>query len=384
MTAGTAGSASVANAGGGATYNWSVTNGAINSGQGTTTLNFTVGSAGTLTLNVTVTTSANCSDAKSANVNVISAVTVTSITPATGSTFGGQPVTIGGTGFVSGATVTIGGSAATNVVFVNSTTIKAKTPAHAGGTVNVVVTNPDTGTGTLTNGYTYVPQKFDPNNDGVIDAADVFYLVNYLFLGGPAPVGPNGMLSGDANGDLVVDPADIFYVVHYVFDGGPAPSTPFSVTAGSRAPLSGSITLGEPVRRGGSVIVPVIASFPSNAEVPRAFSIKVRVDGGVSAVAIRRNPGSDAVLPTFEISRPTADGIAYLASFGRGLTYTEADGVRSALIAEIEVAGSGELVLDPALTMLGNADGTRKATIANGQLRLSGTLVGPRRTPRNE
>src|SRR5207247_944717 len=83
----------------------------------------------------TVTATLNgCSEAKSANVNVISAVTVTSITPATGSTFGGQPVTIGGTGFVSGATVTIGGSAATNVVFVNSTTIKAKTPAHAGGT----------------------------------------------------------------------------------------------------------------------------------------------------------------------------------------------------------------------------------------------------------
>jgi hypothetical protein len=385
MTAGTAGSASVANAGAGATYNWSVTNGAINSGQGTNALNFTAGSAGTLTLNVTVTLN-GCSDAKSKNVNVISAVTVTSITPATGSTFGGQPVTIGGTGFVSGATVKIGGNAATNVVFVNSTTIKAKTPAHAGGTVNVVVTNPDTGTGTLTNGYTYVPQKFDPNNDGVIDAADVFYLINYLFLGGPAPIGPGGMPSGDANGDLVVDPADIFYVVHYVFDGGPAPATPQSdprvAATSAAAPIAGSITLGDPIRRAGGTFVPLIVSIPRGADVPRALSVKVRAGDGVSTVAIRRAEGAAAVKPVFESSQRTADGIAYLVSFSQGLSFTTAaNGVRSAVVAEVEVQGNGKIDLDPALTMLSDGSGMRNATRANGRLELGGTRV---RTPRNE
>jgi hypothetical protein len=41
------------------------------------------------------------------------------------------------------------------VVVVNSTTITAKTAAHAAGAVTVTVTNPDTQSGSLANGYTY-------------------------------------------------------------------------------------------------------------------------------------------------------------------------------------------------------------------------------------
>ncbi len=83
------------------------------------------------------------------------APTVTSINPATGVTTGGTAVSITGTGFLAGATVSFGGTAATGVALVNSTTITASTPAHAAGAVNVVVTNTDTKNGTLTNGYTY-------------------------------------------------------------------------------------------------------------------------------------------------------------------------------------------------------------------------------------
>jgi glucose/arabinose dehydrogenase len=83
------------------------------------------------------------------------APTVTSINPTTGVTTGGTTVTITGTGFLAGATVSFGGTAATGVALVNSTTITASTPAHAAGAVNVVVTNTDTKSGTLTNGYTY-------------------------------------------------------------------------------------------------------------------------------------------------------------------------------------------------------------------------------------
>ena len=82
--------------------------------------------------------------------------TVTSVTPSSGSAAGGTVVTIAGTGFVAGATVTFGGSAATLVGFVNSTTLTATTPAHAAGAVSVAVTNPDLGSGTLANAYTYV------------------------------------------------------------------------------------------------------------------------------------------------------------------------------------------------------------------------------------
>jgi phosphatidylserine/phosphatidylglycerophosphate/cardiolipin synthase-like enzyme len=83
------------------------------------------------------------------------APTVTSVSPNTGPTSGGTAVTITGTNFVASATVTLGGTAATNVVVTNSTTITATTPAHAAGAVNVVVTNTDNQSGTLANGFTY-------------------------------------------------------------------------------------------------------------------------------------------------------------------------------------------------------------------------------------
>jgi hypothetical protein len=82
------------------------------------------------------------------------AFTVSGISPSSGSASGGTKVTITGTGVTTGATVTFGGSAATNVA-VTSSTITATTPAYAAGTVNVVVTNGNGQSGTLTNGFTY-------------------------------------------------------------------------------------------------------------------------------------------------------------------------------------------------------------------------------------
>src|SRR5262249_34371960 len=84
------------------------------------------------------------------------------ITPSSGSTLGGTPIIVVGTGFGNGATVTIGGLSATNITFVNSTTIVATTPARAAGVANVVVQNPDSQTGTLSNAFTYTTT---PTND---------------------------------------------------------------------------------------------------------------------------------------------------------------------------------------------------------------------------
>jgi len=79
---------------------------------------------------------------------------VSSVLPNNGPTTGGTAVTITGTNFAAGATVTFGGTAATNVVEVNSTTITATTPAHAAGAVTVTVTV-NGQSGSLVNGFTY-------------------------------------------------------------------------------------------------------------------------------------------------------------------------------------------------------------------------------------
>lgn len=89
-------------------------------------------------------------------INYNLAPTIISVIPNTGSELGGTSVTIAGTDFQSGATVTFDGDAATNVVFVDSTEITCDTPAHAAGAVDVVLTNPDTGFDTLVGGFTYI------------------------------------------------------------------------------------------------------------------------------------------------------------------------------------------------------------------------------------
>jgi hypothetical protein len=386
--------ASTANAGVGATYAWSVTGGTLTSGNNTPSITFTAGATpGTLTINLTVTTGAGCSDTKSANVNrVLPVVTVTSVQPNFGTVTGGTSVTINGTNFAAGATVTFGGTAATNVVVVSGIKITAKTPAHAAGAVNVTVTNTDTSTGTLTNGYTYNAQVFDPNGDGVIDPADIFFLINYLFTGGPAPHGSAGILSGDANGDGVVDPADIFYLVNYLFLGGQKPNRPTSIidnprgtAVGGEAPeIAGSIALGKPVLRGGHYFVQVVMTSRGSV-APQSMSLKLHVggDAAIGDVTVRRAGAAKDVPTVFETSRRSGNDVSYLVAYDpRGLSFDQS---HSAVVAEIEIAGAPAnltVSIDPLLTMLSNQGGTAKATVANGHLEVRGTAVGDDSSPR--
>lgn len=82
--------------------------------------------------------------------------TVTSISPNKGKASGNTTVTILGTDFYTGATVSLGGTACNSVSVVSSSAITCVTAAHTAGVVNVVVTNVDTQTGTLTNGFEYL------------------------------------------------------------------------------------------------------------------------------------------------------------------------------------------------------------------------------------
>jgi hypothetical protein len=58
----------------------------------------------------------------------------------------------------------------------------------------------------------------DANADGVVSVLDVFHLINFLFAGGPAPLG-----TANANGDALVSVLDVFYLINFLFAGGPAP-----------------------------------------------------------------------------------------------------------------------------------------------------------------
>jgi subtilisin-like proprotein convertase family protein len=81
--------------------------------------------------------------------------TVASISPISGDKGGGTTVTIKGTKFGGTTAVTFGGQPATNVTVVDSTTITAVTPAHAPGSVDVIVTTNGTTLPPLATQFTY-------------------------------------------------------------------------------------------------------------------------------------------------------------------------------------------------------------------------------------
>jgi hypothetical protein len=99
------------------------------------------------------------------------APTLSSITPASGSAAGGTGVLLAGTGFLDGATVTIG-TDATGVSAESPLQINATTAATPAGVVDVTVTNPDGQSATLTDGFTYT--------------------CSYTLSDDPAPFGPVG------------------------------------------------------------------------------------------------------------------------------------------------------------------------------------------------
>jgi len=92
----------------------------------------------------------------------MAAPTITLTAPSRGPIAGGTSFSVYGTGFVNGATIKLGGTLATSVIWVSATHLVGVTPAHAIGVADVLVTNPDTLTATVTGGFTFVS---DPVED---------------------------------------------------------------------------------------------------------------------------------------------------------------------------------------------------------------------------
>jgi uncharacterized Ntn-hydrolase superfamily protein len=61
----------------------------------------------------------------------------------------------------------------------------------------------------------------DANEDGVVTSADIIYMVNHVFKGGPAPLPASQ--AGDVDRSGALTSADIIYLVNFVFKSGAAP-----------------------------------------------------------------------------------------------------------------------------------------------------------------
>jgi hypothetical protein len=131
--------------------------------------------------------------------------TVTAVTPSSGFPAGGIRATITGTNFAPGAEVFVDGYAATDVTFLNGTTLIVTMPAHAPGSVRVTVFVGPFG-GTRENAFTYyVPMhwSFLGTNGHVYNlfSTDSGYAVHdATAAAGAPPAAPGSPLSAFVDG----------------------------------------------------------------------------------------------------------------------------------------------------------------------------------------
>ena len=183
----------------GATYDWSITNGTITSATNSNSITFTAGSAGTTVVRASAYGASGVSPGNRVGVSDAKSVAVTggcaiAVSPPTGSTIN----VITGTAFTR--TLTSSGGLGTYTylrtvgplptgLLLSTAGVLSGTTAQTGN-FPVTITSTDTNACVATVSYTIHVGSCvsgDINGDGTINVADVFFLINYVFSGGPAP-----------------------------------------------------------------------------------------------------------------------------------------------------------------------------------------------------
>jgi hypothetical protein len=190
------------------------------------------------------------------------APTVSTVSPTSGTTAGGTPITITGAGFSTGASLTLGDTAASNVNIVSSTSITATTPTHTAGAVNVVVTNADGQIGTFTNGYTYTSSNPSPTVTGI------------------SPV------SGSASGGTAVTITGTGFLAGASVMLGGAASTNINVVS------STSITAVTAAHTAGAVNVVVTNTDGQSGTLVGGFTYASISGGGINFVQVNSGPST--------------------------------------------------------------------------------------------
>ncbi len=239
--------------------------------------------------------------------------------------------------------------------------------------------------------------QFDPNGDRILSSADIFYLVNFLFLHGPPPRGTAGLVSGDANNDGVVNSSDIFFLVNFLFLNGPSPSIPTETAlpgGGESVPTPGnepdSITVGTVTAAGNTVDVPVyIRDVPGtllDRDLPpgskiQSFAIKVAYSpaSSVSSVTFSRSGITANLVPTIDLSPFKANTISLIDTFQESTnllplaSHAPAPGnvIAHLVFTLSDSAPPGSsiaITLDPSVTLLSDEGGNTSESPANGTL----------------
>jgi hypothetical protein len=204
----------------------------------------------------------------------IAAPTVTSVTPNSGLPSTAQSVTIAGTGFLTGAAVTFGGTAATGITVGSATQITCTAPALAAGTVNVVVTTTG-GPSTQTVNYTYVaaptassvtPNTGSNNGGTTVTVAGT----GFVALGTSVTFGGSAAASVNVTGATSLTcttPAHALGVVDVVVTTGSGSGTLTSGYTYTAAPALTSVTPDNGLPAGGQNVTLAGNNFGAGATV---------------------------------------------------------------------------------------------------------------------
>ena len=219
--------------------------------------------------------------------NAAAAPTVISLNPNTGPAAGATSVTITGTNFVSGVSVTYGGTTATSVVVVDAATITCLTPAHAAGAVDVTVTNPDAQSATLAGGFTYTGSG-GPTGGGAFrfltaslprGSTNVVYAATLVTANAGGPV-TYAVSSGSLPPGLTLDPLTGFISgIPTVVDASGTPVT-FSANDGTSTILFPTSIAVNAAGGGGNTGLSFVTQTLPDGRVGAAYSQTVVVTGG--------------------------------------------------------------------------------------------------------
>ncbi len=299
--------------------------------------------------------------------------------PYEGAPQGGTAIQLWGNAFAEGATITIGGVAATDVVVVDSQMITAATPAHPGvGWVDVTVTNPGGVSFTLNEGFRYA--DFTPP------------VVTYQIAGTP---GQNGWYTSDVTVSWTYeDPestVDVIWCMNpYTHTTEDAQWAICNVTS------EGGPTIGE-VEVKKDTVPPVIALAPAYPEtyaqgqqIPIALYCSDETSGvpPVNCTMNQTGPNLDtSSVGTFVLSATAVDmaghttttSVNYTVKMVTGLTVPVATGVYGGASALLRATLSGPVSPLAGRTITFYVDNVAVGTgmtAANGEAILSFPLNG--------
>jgi hypothetical protein len=303
----------------------------------------------------------------------LSPPTVSSVSPTSGSTAGGTPVTITGTGFTSATGVRFGGSTAAGFSINSATSITATAAAAAAGQVDVTVTNAAGTSATGANDkYTYVTPvaagaasatvAYDSSSNGIT-----------LNLSGGAPTSV-AVATVAAHGTATASGTTISYTPTTGFFGTDSFTYTATNGAGTSAPAIVSITVSAPT-------IMVSPATLTAGTVGSAYSQSLTASGGQApysfALATGALPGGLSLASNGAITgTPTAAGtFTFTVSGTDSSTATHASFTSATISLTINATVPGAPVVGTATAGNAQAQVSFTAPASDGGAAITGYTV---------